>query len=108
VSQGACVWLTGRSGVGKSTIAAGVAAQLRERGRPAAVLDDPEVGRHLDPDDLVGALTWLSRLLVTSGVVVVVAVDTPARDRRELVRTQVPRFVDAFVDGRSRPDGTYA
>ena len=106
-SPGACVWLTGLSGVGKSTIAAGVVEQLRERGRPATVVDDPEVGRHLDADDPVGALTWLTRLLVESGVVVVVAVDTPARDRREQLRTQVPGFVEVFVDGRGRPDDTY-
>lgn len=105
--SGACIWLTGRSGVGKSTIASGVVAQLRERGRPAVVVDDPDVSHHLDARDRVGALTWLARLLAESDVVVVVAVDIPARDDREAVRTQVPRFVEVFVDGHGRPGGDY-
>jgi len=101
------VWLTGRRGAGKSTIAAGLAPSLRDRDRPVVVLDDADVVDHLHPGDPVGALTWLVRLLVDGGVVVVVAADVSARDRRERLRTEVPGFVEVFVDGHGEADPTY-
>lgn len=101
------MWLTGRAGAGKSTIARQLVEQLRARGCPAAAVDDPEATARLEPGDRVGALTWLVRLLAESGVVAVVAVDLPDRDGRERLRTQVPGFVEVFIDGRGRDDAAY-
>jgi adenylylsulfate kinase-like enzyme len=108
VAETACVWLTGRAGAGKSTIARAVGEQLRRRGRAVVEIDDEDAQAHLRADDPVGAVAWLARTLVGSGVVVVVALDTPERERRERVRTEVPGFVEVFVDGGgTRSDPAY-
>jgi len=101
----ACVWLTGRSGAGKTTIAAAVVAELHRRGRAAAVIDELEARAHLGADDRVAALAWVAELLVTSGVVVVVAVDEPERAVRERLRREISSFVEVFVDRGTGDDG---
>lgn len=99
VAETACVWLTGRPGAGKSTIARTVGDQLRRRGRAVVEIDDVDARAHLRADDPVGSVAWLARMLVESGVVVLVALDTPEREMREIVRSEVPGFVEVFIDG---------
>jgi adenylylsulfate kinase-like enzyme len=77
------------------------------RGRAVVEIDDEDAHAHLRADDPVSAVAWLARTLVGSGVVVVVALDTRERERRERVRTEVPGFVEVFVDGGARSDPTY-
>ena len=101
----ACVWLTGRSGSGKTTIATAVVAELRRRGRAAAVIDEPEARTHLGTDDRAAALAWVAELLVSSGVVAVVAVDEPERSVRERLRQEISAFVEVFVDRGTPTDG---
>ncbi|MCJ7670704.1 MAG: adenylyl-sulfate kinase, partial [Acidimicrobiia bacterium] len=92
----ACIWLTGRAGSGKRTVARAIVAELRERGVPAALLDEAGVsGRLVDGPD---ALAWCCTLLVDNGVRVVVAVPAPLRDDRELLREAVPEFLEVFLD----------
>jgi len=100
-----CVWLTGRSGSGKTTIATAVVAELRRRGRAAAVIDEPEARAHLGTDDRAAALAWVAELLVSSGVVAVVAVDEPERAVRERLRQEISAFVEVFVDRGTPTDG---
>jgi adenylylsulfate kinase len=99
VTETACVWLTGRAGAGKTTIARVVGEQLRRRGRPVVEIDEADARRHLSAEDRVGAVAWLAGLLVERGVVVIVALDTPERDVRDRMRAEVPGFVEVFVDG---------
>ena len=47
MSPGFVVWFTGLSGTGKSTLAAMLSAELRERGVHVEVLDGDEVRTHL-------------------------------------------------------------
>jgi len=97
---GCCVWLTGRRGAGKTTVARAVAAQLRRRGAPVAVVDEAEVREHLGGDaDPLDALLWVARLVMGAGAVAVVAVDQPRRATRDELRVTVPGFVEVFVDG---------
>jgi len=92
----ACVWLTGRAGSGKRTIAAAIMADLHRRGVPAAMLDEAGVaGRLVDGPD---ALAWCCTLLTANGVPTIVAVPVPSRDDRELLRGAVPDFVEVFLD----------
>jgi adenylylsulfate kinase-like enzyme len=96
---GACVWLTGRSGSGKTTIGVAVVDELRSRGARAAFVDEPDVGTHLSTDEPIDALGWLARLLTATGAIVVIASDDPRRAARDRLRAEVPGFVEIFVDG---------
>jgi len=113
VTTTACVWLTGRAGAGKRTIATATVAELRRRGVPVALLDEAGVtGRLAEGPD---ALAWCCTLLTTNGVLAVVAVAVPSRDDRELLRGAVPDFVEVFLDAppevcterAGRPDDDY-
>ncbi len=96
VNPTACLWLTGRVGAGKRTIGAAIVEELRRRGGPAVLLDEPSIAARLveGPD----ALAWCCELLTANGVPTVVAVPLAARDDRELLRTSVPGFLEIFLD----------
>jgi adenylylsulfate kinase-like enzyme len=98
------VWLTGRRGAGKTTVARAVAAQLRRRGTPVAVVDESEVREHLGDVDPLDALLWVARLVMGAGAVALVAVNQPRRATREELRVTVPGFVEVFVDAGSGAD----
>lgn len=94
-----CVWLTGRSGAGKTTVGRAVTEQLRARHEPVVLLDDDEVGAYLTGSGETRlALAWLCRLLVTSGVTTVVAASMPKRDDRERLRDEIPGFIETYLD----------
>jgi adenylylsulfate kinase-like enzyme len=103
--NGACVWLTGRPGSGKTTIAVAVVEELRRRGVPVALLDEPDARAHLSAEDPVDALGWAARLLTSTGAVVVAAADVPRRAARDRLRTDLVGFVEVFVDGGPGDDG---
>jgi adenylylsulfate kinase-like enzyme len=96
---GVCVWLTGRRGAGKTTIAVAVVDELRRRDARVAIIDEPDVVTHLSSDEPIEALGWLARLLTATGAVVVIASDDPRRATRDRLRAVVPGFVEIFVDG---------
>jgi adenylylsulfate kinase len=102
-----CIWLTGRAGAGKTTIARAVVGELQGRGRAAIVIDEADARTHLSADDPSGSVTWLTSLLLTSGVVVVIAVDAPDRAARDRAREVLPGFVEVFIDGGAGPDDAY-
>jgi adenylylsulfate kinase-like enzyme len=96
-----CLWLTGRRGVGKRTVAALAAAALHDDARPCAVLDAEALTEHLARGPLDGglaSLAWLANLLTSNGVPVIVTVDTPKRADREPLRDTIAGFVEVFVD----------
>jgi adenylylsulfate kinase-like enzyme len=101
---GWCVWLTGRAGAGKTTVATAVRDQLRSRGASVALVDEPEVGAHLDHADRLGAVVWVVSMLADAGVVTLVAADEPRQAAREQVRLAVPQFVEVFVDAGAGSD----
>jgi adenylylsulfate kinase len=104
---GFCLWFTGLSGAGKSTIAAIVAEELRTRGRRVEVLDGDEVREHLskglgfskaDRDTNIRRIGYVASLLARNGVVAITAAISPYRDVRDEVRTWIENFVEVFVD----------
>jgi adenylylsulfate kinase-like enzyme len=100
---GACVWLTGRRGAGRTTVGRLVAQELEQRGVPNVLLDEDETGVlvHLQRDAAgtpLPAVAWLAVLLAERGVVAVVTVDAPGRAARDDVRASVERFVEVHVD----------
>lgn len=92
---GATIWLTGLPSSGKSTIAASVAAGLRERGRRVEVLDGDELRRTVsadlgfsraDREENVRRVGALAAALAGEGAIVLAAVIAPYAASRAEVR----------------------
>ncbi|MBO8185429.1 adenylyl-sulfate kinase [Streptomyces spirodelae] len=94
-ARGATVWLTGLPSAGKTTIATALAELLRGEGRRTEVLDGDEIRTFLsaglgfsrtDRDTNVQRIGFVSELLASHGVIVLVPVIAPYADSREAVR----------------------
>lgn len=106
-STGFCLWFTGLSGSGKSTVAATVIDELRRRGHAAELLDGDEVRENLskglgfskeDRDTNTRRIGWVARVLARNGVVSVTAAISPYRELRDEIRATIDHFVEVFVD----------
>lgn len=92
---GMTIWMTGLSGSGKSTVAAGVEAALVRFGRAAYTLDGDNVRHGLNADlgfaehdraENVRRVGEVARLMADAGMVVLVPVISPYRRDRDAVR----------------------
>ena len=106
-STGFCLWFTGLSGSGKSTIAAVVVDDLRRRGHRVELLDGDEIRENLsaglgfskaDRDTNIRRIGWVAALLARNGVVAVTAAISPYRSVRDEVRETIDRFIEVYVD----------
>ena len=104
--KGFTVWLTGFSGVGKSTIAARLAEELQKRGRQVEILDGDELRTHLskdlgyskeDRDTQIRRVGYVARLLTRNGVAVISAVISPYRAARDANRKMIGNFIEVHV-----------
>ncbi len=104
--SGCCLWFTGLSGAGKSTIAGVVVDALRERGRRVELLDGDEVREHLsrglgfskaDRDENIRRIGWVASVLARNGVMSVTAAISPYRSVRDEVRGWIDHFVEIHV-----------
>ena len=105
--DGLCVWLTGLSGSGKSTIGRLAAGRLRDAGHRVEVLDGDDVRQNLcaglgfsreDRDVNVRRIAWVADLLARNGVVTFVAAVSPYRQPRDEARARMgQRFVEVHV-----------
>jgi sulfate adenylyltransferase len=102
--RGVCVWFTGLSGAGKSTIAGILAERLERRGRPVTLLDGDVVRTHLskglgfskeDRDTNIRRIGFVASEVVRHDGAVVCAVVSPYEATREEVRRQIG--TDSFV-----------
>jgi sulfate adenylyltransferase len=107
--QGLCLWFTGLSGAGKSTIAELLTVLLQERGRQVTVLDGDVVRTHLskglgfskeDRDTNIRRIGFVAAEVVRHGGVAVCAAVSPYRAVRSDVRNLMGegQFVEVFVD----------
>jgi len=103
---GCCLWFTGLSGAGKSTVASIVVDELRARGRRVELLDGDEIREHLskglgfskdDRDENIRRIGWVAALLARNGVVAVTAAISPYRAVRDGVRATIDDFVEIHV-----------
>jgi sulfate adenylyltransferase len=107
--QGLCLWFTGLSGAGKSTIAQVLVPMLLEYGRQCTVLDGDVVRTHLskglgfskeDRDANITRIGFVSGEIARHGGTVVCAAISPYRMARNEARKMVgeDRFVEIFVN----------
>lgn len=96
-----CLWFTGLSGSGKTTIATLLEARLCARSRHTMLLDGDLVRRGLNRDlgytdaartENVRRVAEVARLMMEAGLITLVAMISPFRAERQLARS-------LFVDG---------
>ena len=105
-NKGCVIWFTGVAASGKSTVAALVERELRQRGIPVENLDADEVRANLSPDlkwslqdrDLnTKRLAFLASLLARHGVIGIVAAVSSLRRYRDRARSMTERFVEVWT-----------
>jgi sulfate adenylyltransferase len=106
---GACIWLTGLSGSGKTTTATRLGEVLEAAGRTVTLLDGDMVRQQLFPERgfsrvdrqrNVLAVGWIAAEIVRHGGIAICALISPYRADREQVRSLVAtdQFFEVFVD----------
>ncbi len=120
-----CIWLTGLSGAGKSTIANNLEARLHEAGLHTYNLDGDNVRHGLNSDlgfsnearaENIRRVAEVSRLMVDAGLIVIVSMISPFAAQRAFARSLFAdgEFVEVFVDSKIEdcitrdPKGLYA
>ncbi len=107
--RGFCLWFTGLSGAGKSTIAESVVPMLLERGRQLTVLDGDVVRTHLskglgfskeDRDTNILRIGFVAGEITRhNGTVICAAISPYSRTRNEVKKLiGHDRFIEVFVD----------
>lgn len=120
-----CLWLTGLSASGKSSIANLLEKQMFAEGRHTYTLDGDNIRHGLNRDlgfsdadrvENIRRVTEVARLLVDAGLVVIVSFISPYRAERKFARSRFEpsEFLEIFVDApleeceRRDPKGLYA
>ncbi len=104
-----CLWFTGLSGSGKSTIANLVEKRLLASGHHTYLLDGDNVRHGLNRDlgfsaedrvENIRRVAEVARLMVDAGLIVLVSFISPFRDERRMARERFAagEFIEVFVD----------
>jgi bifunctional enzyme CysN/CysC len=107
--QPCCVWFTGLSGSGKSTIANLVEKRLLATGHHTYLLDGDNVRHGLNKDlgftdearvENIRRVAEVARLMVDAGLIVLVSFISPFRAERRMARElfEAGEFLEVFVD----------
>jgi adenylylsulfate kinase len=100
------VWITGVSGVGKTTLAKALYERLRSLNLGVEILDGDGIRSKLYPD--LGytkeeremhnkVVIEMANLLAKNGIVVIVSMISPFRSTRELARKEIENFVEVYL-----------
>ncbi len=105
--KGFCLWFTGLSGSGKTTITNVLVKELRARNAKLEVLDGDIVRQNLskglgfskeDRDTNIRRVAFVADLLSRNGVPVITAAISPYRELRNEARAKMDgRFIEAYV-----------
>ena len=104
-----CLWFTGLSGSGKSTIANALEKELFKMGKRTYILDGDNVRHGLNHDlgfteadriENIRRVAEVAKLMVDAGLIVLVTFISPFQKDREMARSkfQEGEFVEIFVD----------
>jgi bifunctional enzyme CysN/CysC len=107
--QARCIWFTGLSGSGKSTIASLLEKRLHTDGRHTYLLDGDNVRHGLNRDlgfteadrvENIRRVAEVARLMVDAGLIVLVSFISPFESERRMARGLFgeDEFVEVFVD----------
>ncbi|MFW9787375.1 MAG: adenylyl-sulfate kinase [Candidatus Thorarchaeota archaeon] len=105
MDTGFCIWLTGLSGSGKTTIAQELKKRLHNS-RHIEVMDGDEIRKGLsrdlgftkeDRNEHNRRVIFCSKLLARNGVIVVVALISPYRETRAYAKEQIQNTFEVFV-----------
>lgn len=104
----ACLWFTGLSGSGKSTVANIVEKQLHAAGRHTYILDGDNVRHRLNRDlgfseadrvENIRRVSEVARLMMDAGLIVLVSFISPFQSEREMARNVIgDNYLEVFVD----------
>jgi bifunctional enzyme CysN/CysC len=123
--QPRCIWFTGFSGSGKSTIANLLEKRLHAEGRHTYLLDGDNVRHGLNRDlgfteadrvENIRRVAEVAKLMVDAGLIVLVSFISPFRAERRMARDLFAEaeFIEVFVDTpleeceKRDPKGLYA
>jgi bifunctional enzyme CysN/CysC len=104
-----CIWFTGLSGAGKSTIANHLDQLLNQHGCHSCILDGDNVRHGLNKDlgfsetdriENIRRISEVSRLMVDAGLITLVSFISPFRAERDMARERhhTGEFIEVFVD----------
>lgn len=104
-----CIWLTGLSGSGKSTIANLLEQRLMAAGKHTYLLDGDNVRHGLNKDlgfsdedrsENIRRVSEVARLMVDAGLITIVSFISPFRSERSYARSlfKAGQFQEVFID----------
>jgi adenylylsulfate kinase len=108
-NKGVCIWLTGLSGSGKSTIANELELELNKHGVHTYLLDGDNIRHGLNKNldfthegrkENIRRIGEVAKLFVDAGIVVITAFISPFIEDRDNVRRLLSEndFIEVFVD----------
>jgi adenylyl-sulfate kinase len=105
--KGFCLWFTGLSGAGKSTISEALSDEFKKRSVKFEVLDGDEVRENLskglgfsqeDRDTNIRRIGYVCHLLSRNGVISISAAISPYKAIRDQNRKMIGDFVEVYVN----------
>jgi len=112
MNEGCCIWLTGLSGAGKTTVGMRLSELLEDIEVPVTLLDGDEIRTNLskglgfskeDRDTHVKRVGYVASLILKHGGIVICALISPYRNTRMEVRELIgDHFVEVFTDASQK------